>query len=61
MKLCRESISLSAASMKARMAEEGTPCDSGVLRGRPIPRQREVKQAVRLAIKPVLMFMDSMD
>ena len=34
MRLCSASTFFSAASMKARIAEDGTPCASGALRGR---------------------------
>ena len=46
---------LSAASTNARMAEDETPCASGLLRGRSMPRQMELPSRTSAMREKVLM------
>src|SRR5438270_8324615 len=59
MKLCRASRFLSAASTNVRMAEEETPCASGLLRGRSAPMPRELLKATKALAERVFILRTS--
>jgi hypothetical protein len=59
MKLCKESMFLSAGSMNDRTAADETPCASGVLRGSSAPTQMELLKASNAMTKRIFTVVTS--